>query len=199
MEIAESQSSAQSCRYASNLLVRLFDGDDEAFAELFCRFRDRYQVAADRKLRNSPVRHRDGEDAIMSVFRCFWFNVADGQYRNLRDTENFERVLLSILRNKILSDIKQESRDKRGSGDVVNIATVDEDFDLEDYRETEAKLNIAMVEILEMISNPLTRQIIQLTLQGNSRIEIAARLQRSERTIQRHLEAARQKLLEVYS
>ncbi len=197
---ANRQDSDEQSRYATTLLVRFLSGEEDALGDLFEEFTARHRAETERAAHRSPIRHRDGDDVLQSLFFYILKSAREGKYRELTDTESFEKIVFAILKKKIRDDIHHENRLKRGAGKVVNASALEPGyFDQVDYRQSELTVRASIDEIKSAISSARTREIAELTLLGYGRNEIAEHLGIQVRSVYRHLETARLELQEVFA
>ncbi len=186
-------------RYATTLLLRFLSGEEDALGDLFEQFTSRHRAAAERAVHCSPIRDRDGDDVLQSLFFYLLKSARQGKYRELTDTESFEKIVFAILKKKLRDAIDRETRLKRGSGQVVNMSALEPNLvDQFDYRQSEASVRASIDEIKSAISSPRTREIAELTLMGYGRSEIAQHLGIQVRSVYRRLETARLELREAF-
>ncbi|MEM9411619.1 MAG: sigma-70 family RNA polymerase sigma factor [Planctomycetota bacterium] len=178
---------------ATELLIRLSEGDESAAEPLFERYRGMLEAIARPKLKNSGVRDKDEFDAAQSVLWLYLKATRNGQMQEVNDHKSFENVILAMLRNKLSDYFKHEFRQKRGQGNVTNISSLSSEHkvDAVDYRQTEQYVRSSINDILSSISSERARTIATLLMQGYTRKQAAEELDVTERTVYRELDGAR--------
>jgi RNA polymerase sigma-70 factor (ECF subfamily) len=177
-------------------LVRRFRaGEQDAATELYLRYADRLERLARSETGRDLGTRLDAEDVVQSVFRTFFRRAAAGQYE-LPAGEELWRLILVIALNKIRQlgihhraakrDATRTKSVERWEG-VATAATKEND-------ET-ARATLAMVidELLSQIP-AAHRAMIELRIEGHEVAEIAARTERSQRSVERILQNFRQQL-----
>ena len=155
---------------ATSALPRIMNGDDDAVAELVNHYEERILKFAKKKLANSSLRFKDENDAAQSVLWTFVNSFRQGKFPYVNNHTTFEAVTTVMLRNKIRDYLKSELRQKRGAGNVsVALEACNE---IENDRAINSTYRIAMSEILELISNPRTQKVAELSMEGYSREQI---------------------------
>jgi len=190
----------------ASLMLRLKAGDEAAAAEVFGRFLRRLIVLASRQF-DSWIRNRvDVEDVVQSAYKSFFAGQGEGRFE-LADWDGLWGLLAVITMRKCYRrsdylraerrDAAREvsyrgtSRDVDGSG-----AAWWEAIDREPTPVEAAMLTETVEQLLEDLGRP-EREIVELSLQGHTTPEIAARLGRSRRTVRRVRERVRGYLLEL--
>jgi RNA polymerase sigma-70 factor, ECF subfamily len=172
-------------------LLRLFrSGDRDAALALYLRYSARvrnlarYQCPADLAARFDP------EDIVQSVFRSFFVDARRGLYEAPSGGDLW-RLLAVIALNKLRARCafhraaRRDARQTRG-GDTL--------ADLEDVlgapADDPAYFDVVVREALERL--PLAhRQIIALRMEGHGVAEVAQKVGRSKRTVERLLQECR--------
>jgi DNA-directed RNA polymerase specialized sigma24 family protein len=179
-------------------------GDAAAAQRLRERYIDRLVRLAGQKLRGTPRRVADEEDVALSVFDSFCQGVARGRFPQLRDRDNLWGLLVLITARKAVNLVRHERRQKRGGGRVVTDATqpgsadssdVESPIDLIVGREPTPEFAAQVAEeywrLLNRLGDGNLRQIAIWKMEGFANTEIAAKLGRSEPTVERRLRLIR--------
>jgi len=173
------------------LLARWRDGDQQAAADLYQRYADRL-VALTRSYLSAKVAVRfDAEDVVQSVVRSFFHRARAGRFI-VQQSDELWRLLVAITLHKLRRAVKHHQRAKRAIDQ--EIFGVPAETLAHEPAPEEA---VALADLLEQVlrgCRPLDRQIIELRLQGYTVEEIAAHVQRSERTVWRVLDRIKQDL-----
>jgi RNA polymerase sigma-70 factor, ECF subfamily len=177
-----------------SLLRRLRGGDQDAATRLYMRYAHRLLALA-RKNRSAELASRvDAEDIVQSVFRIFFRGAATGHYDVPRG-EDLWKVLLVIALNKIRGErvfhraAKRDARLTTGGGAVAGAGASRAD-------DPEAFLEVVVAEALGRLP-PQHRGMVELRIQGFEVAEIADRVGRSKRTVERVLQESRKQLREL--
>ncbi|MEK6238137.1 MAG: sigma-70 family RNA polymerase sigma factor, partial [Planctomycetales bacterium] len=175
-----------------DLLARIEDGDEQAAQELFQRFLNQLTRIVRSQLSNKLARRIDPEDVVQSAYRSFFLGARDGDFE-LRASGDLWRLLVGITLNKLRTKVKFHRAQKRSSYQEDSAARdslagiVPEEIS----REPTPSEALAVVEQLEQLMtglDPLQRQMLELRLQDHTIEEIAAQVDRSERTVRRLLD-----------
>jgi RNA polymerase sigma-70 factor (ECF subfamily) len=185
--------------HSGKLVARWQAGDQQAAAELFRRYAGRLAALARTRLSRQVSRRVDPDDVVQSVYRSFFDAARDGQF-DLERGGNLWRLLVTITLNKIHNQRKRNERLKRGVQREQAFGSEDSLFNQDIYllaREPSPSEAAAVADELEGLMRklePLERRILELRLQGCKLEEIAAAIDRSERTVRRVLEEVKQQL-----
>jgi RNA polymerase sigma-70 factor (ECF subfamily) len=176
---------------------RLRAGDQEAAAQVFCRFARRLVGLAAQRL-NRLVRCKAGpEDVVQSAFKSFFLRQRDGQFE-LQSWDDLWNVLVVITLRKCCNRVEYFQAARR---DVRReLATPAEEFDAawqvlarEPTPEEAAQLAETAEQLFASFGDR-ERGILELTLQGLTAVEVSAQAGCSERKVFRVLQRARQEL-----
>lgn len=168
-------------------------GDEDAGQALFERYFARLialsQSRVPRKLRVS-----DGEDAALEGMHAFLQGVRAGRFPQVSDRETLwpllVRLVLATSRKQLRSQLAKKRRDDQVRGDSV---LADGDETARDFAElavdpVDQQALVEWEDLLQRIRSglpPLEREIFDLKLLELSNREIATRLERPSRTIDR--------------
>ncbi len=172
-----------------SLLRRFRLGQEDAATEFYRRYASRVHGLAKRQCSSRLSRRVDADDIVQSVFCAFFQAVRKGYY-DVPDGEDLWRLLLVIALNKMRSSQTFHLAARR---DVRLTASVTH---LKSRKQTGAKgmlLCMALDEALGQLEAP-QRRMVELLIEGHEVAEIAAKLGRSKRTVERNLQEVRQKL-----
>jgi RNA polymerase sigma-70 factor (ECF subfamily) len=177
-----------------SLLLRYRRGQDDAPTLLYLRYAERLRALAAAQRSPGLAARVDPEDIVQSVFRTFFRRAAEGQY-DVPEGEEIWKLLLVIGLHKIRAlgaFHRAARRDVRltAGGDVYDRA-----IDSEPGK-NEAALEVLRLVIDEVLAAlpPNHRPIIELRIEGHEVAEIAQRVQRSKRTVERVLQDFRERL-----
>jgi DNA-directed RNA polymerase specialized sigma24 family protein len=191
-------------------LGELKSGGDDSAQRLWERYFDRLVRLAKHKLRSTAAGGgvEDEEDAALSAFDSFCRGAARGRYSWLSDRDGLWRLLVVITVRKAVDQIQRRNAAKRGAARVVGESDlVDGDGDsaaagldrfvgpgpspelaalvAEEYRRLRSRLG-----------DDSLRLVLDLSLEGYRREEIAERIGRTVKTVGRKLDVIRAVWLE---
>lgn len=162
---------------------------EDAAAAIVRHYAPRLHALVARRCSNNLARVLDPEDILQSVFRRFFEQVSDPAYQ-IPAGDELWLLLLTIALNRVRSaetHHRAARRDLRRTGVPLGDAVSDE---------PSAEERLVAAETLERLS-PRYRAVVQLRLAGHSVAEIATRLGRSLRTVERLFEELRTRLGEL--
>ncbi len=184
---------------SADLVARWRDGDEAAAGELFHRYAERLIALARSRLSERLARHVDPEDVVQSAYRSFFTGARAGRYVLARDGDLW-RLLVAITLHKLQHQVERHTAGKRNPARACPAGPRDNLLGLEaevpDREPTPAEA-AALADTLEQLFRglePVERRMVELRLQGWRLEEIAAQLQRSERTVRRLLERVKERL-----
>lgn len=169
----------------------LRDGDNAAAQILWERYFPQLVKLAQVRLRGTKRIASDPEDIALSAFASFCRNAECGRFPNLVDRDDLWRLLVTLTIRKACHAIRDQRRIKRG-GDIGIT-----DIDLEELVGTEptpvfaAQVAEEFRQILGQLAEPELQTIAIWKMEGFSITEIAQRLGRAPRTIERKLSLIR--------
>lgn len=181
-------------------LDRLKAGEqrDEAVAKLWGRYFGRLVGLARDRLR-ARTRVADGEDVALNAFDSFVRAAQAGRFPRLDDRDDLWQVLLMLTARKAENAARDENRQKKGGGRaILAFAAGEDDSDgvpeaaASDPDPAEAALLAEEVEeLLRALDNDELRRVAVWALEGYSNQEIADKLRKSEKTVERKLRLIR--------
>jgi RNA polymerase sigma-70 factor (ECF subfamily) len=186
----------------ADLMARLRQGDEAAAAAIFSRFAQRLIALARRRLDGRVRSKEDPEDIVESVFKTFFRRHAQEPF-TLDSWDNLWSLLTVIALRKCgyrTRYFRAACRDvQREAGPLPDSADSDASWEAIAHEPTpaEAAELTDTVEQLMRELDPRDRPILSLTLQGYTVPEIAAQIQRAERTVYRALERIRKRLVQL--
>jgi RNA polymerase sigma-70 factor (ECF subfamily) len=182
-----------------SLLHRFQQGDADAATQLYLRYAQRLRALTREKCPDDLNSRFDPDDIVQSVFRSFFRVAREGLYE-VPDGADLWRLLLVIALNKIRTQGAFQRAAKRDvrmtcgiDSDQVPAGTRHPDLDAE-----AAFLRVAADEALERLPEP-HRRTAQLRLEGYEVAEIAQKVGRSKRTVERLLQECRHKLGNLFN
>jgi RNA polymerase sigma-70 factor (ECF subfamily) len=175
-----------------SLLRRFQRGNDEAATLLYLRYARRLYQLARAQCPADLAQRVDAEDIVQSVFSSFFRRAKQGSYE-VPDGEELWKLLLVIALNKIRTKgnfHRAACRDVRATQPASGM---EEALDAHDDENALAFLRLVVAEVLER-QPEVYRQIVHLRIDGHEVGEIAARVSRSRRTVERVLQEFRETL-----
>jgi RNA polymerase sigma factor (sigma-70 family) len=177
------------------LMARWRSGDQQAAADLFCRYAERLVEMARHRVPSKLSARLDAEDVVQSAYRSFFVAARDGRYV-LRATGDLWRLLVGITMHKLHHQIRRHTADKRQAGREQPVG----DMEQESHRHaTPPDEVVALADLLEQTLadfDELERRMIELRLQGYRLGEIATETGRCLHTVLRVVQRFRDKVQE---
>lgn len=177
-----------------SLLRRFQHGQADASTQLYLRYAKRLHALA--QTQSSPeLAHRvEPEEIVQSVFRTFFRRASQGHY-TVPDGEEIWKLLLVIALNKVRAAGAFHRAAKRDA----RLTTGGEAFERAVEAGTgkdEAALTVLKMVIEELLQGmpAANRRMIELRIDGYEVTEIAERVQRSKRSVERTLQDFRTRL-----
>ena len=183
-------------------IVRLKQGDEDAAAEIWNRFRKQILGYAKSRLARVSARQRfsDEDDLANSVFFCLLKGIDEGRFNQLSSSEDLWKLIVKITCNKAVDVVRKENADRRGGGSVRGESVFSAEGNGLDgapgsFGEIPSPhaLEQTFQELLQELPDDVLRQIAKLQLQGYTQEEIATELEISVSSIQRKLGLIRKK------
>lgn len=158
------------------LVIRLIDGDEDAFCELYAAYKNRLLYFA-----MKFVKSRDfAEDIFQDAFTIIWQS-----RRFINPDASFSSYLYTIVRNRILNQIRDADKENTLKERILSQAI--------DYTD-DTKENILANDLREIINKalekltPRQREIFEMSREAQmSHKEIADTLDISVHTVQEHI------------
>jgi RNA polymerase sigma factor (sigma-70 family) len=185
----------------TDLLPALMNGDSEAVQAVWNEFFANLCRVAQRRLASGRPRGADEEDIALSALACVCRNMQRGHYREVSNRDDLWRLLVAVTQRKALTLLRNEARQKRGSGKVSGESV------FQGLGSSEAlginavaspvpspEFVASMSETIEKMFAALDeqeRQVAVLKLDGHRNEEIAEKLNRSLATVERKLKLIR--------
>src|SRR5216683_5670890 len=173
-----------------SLLRRFRLGQEDAATEFYRRYASRVHGLAKRQCSTRMARRVDADDIVQSVFCAFFQAVRKGYY-DVPDGEDLWRLLLVIALNKVRANRTfhlAARRDVRLTAPATHLQSKKHKRD-----STGQLLCLALDDALQQLDST-ERRMVELLIQGHEVAEIATKVGRSKRTVERNLQAVRKKL-----
>jgi RNA polymerase sigma-70 factor (ECF subfamily) len=180
-----------------SLLRRFRGGSQDAATQLYLRYVERVRALARSRFSADLTGRVDVDDVVQSVFRHFFHGARQGYY-DVPDSDALWKLFLVMAINKIRTLVAFHRAAKR---DVrLTCTTPPLNDSLADQLGQDSApaffFQLAVEEALQRL--PAThRQMIELRVEGYEVAEIAERLGRSKRTVERILQEARKHLADL--
>jgi DNA-directed RNA polymerase specialized sigma24 family protein len=176
-------------------IARLKAGDAAAAERLWQGYFRRLVGLARHKLQGRPRAAADEEDVALSAFDSFCRGAEQGQFPRLDDRDDLWQLLVLLTARKAYRLVTHERRQKRGGGAVrhASALTDDEGAGLAEIigREPAPAFAAQVAEecrrLLDGLGDAGLRAVAVAKMEGHTNADIAARLQVTERTVERRL------------
>lgn len=178
----------------SSLLRRVQRGNQDAATELYFRYAERLRNLVRTETSPALARREDAEDILQSIFSSFFRGVGQGYY-DVPAGDELWKLLLVIALNKICAKGTYHRAAKRDmritlGGEFLNRYRR---YAHGSRRDGTTFLKLAIDEALAQLQ-PLQRQMVVYRIEGYEVAEIASRVHRSKRTVERVLQEFRRQL-----
>jgi DNA-directed RNA polymerase specialized sigma24 family protein len=168
-------------------------GDTEAVRALWQRYFDGLVRLARNRLGDAPRAAADEEDVALSAFHCLCRGASASRFSQLEDRDDLWRLLTTIVAQKAVDQQRHQGRHKRGGGRIRVASDLSEDGALaqvlgrEPRPEFAAQVEEEYRRLLDLLEDDDLRHIAVWKMEGESNDEIARRLGRGLRTVERKL------------
>ncbi|MDX1963435.1 MAG: sigma-70 family RNA polymerase sigma factor [Pirellulales bacterium] len=175
-----------------SLLQFYRQGNNAAAEQLFARYAAKLERLAKYNLSRAAGQRIDAEDIVQSVFRRFFASVDRGNYDLPRGADLWS-LLMVIALNRVRSE---EALQRAGMRDIRCTVPFEDQHPAGPGLSAEQG-DLTRLLIAEAIEDlpAQHRAVVELRIQNYEVAEIAARVQRSKRTVERLLQEARAALL----
>lgn len=180
----------------THLIRRLKSGDDAALGKIFERYYARVVGLARRKL-GTMRRMADEDDVAQSAFWGFYRSLKENRLPNLNNRQDLIGLLIVITARQAATQVEREMAKKRGGGNIhgesvfailarsgESGASADESPDDRPLPDEQAMLAECYERYVGALPEDL-RPVAEDDLAGWTHSEIAARFERSTRTVDR--------------
>jgi RNA polymerase sigma-70 factor (ECF subfamily) len=169
-----------------SLLRRFQRGSEDAATELYLRYASRLRQLAQARCPADLAQRVDADDIVQSVFSSFFRRARAGHYA-VPDGEELWKLLLVIALNKIRTQGNFHRRACRDVRATLPVELLPEDLPDKQHDETAlAQLKLVIAEALQ--GQPeVYQEVVRLRIEGHDVVEIARRVHRSRRTVERAL------------
>src|SRR5262249_9187847 len=137
------------------------------------------------------------DDIVQSVFRHFFHGARQGFY-DVPDSDALWKLFLVMAMNKIRTLVAFHRAAKRDVRQTCGSSSLEEGLDerLQHDNAPAFFFQLAVEEALQRLP-PAHRQMIELRVEGYEVAEIARRMHRSKRSVERILQEARKRLADL--
>ena len=181
-------------------LERLEIGDDVAAEKLWNAYFDRLVHLAHGRLQAKFRKVNDAEDIALSAFHSFCRGVENKKFPGLSDRDGLWRLLVSITIHKLLNAVRDQKRMKRGGlfQELNGLDSSSDSIAADNQivsREPSPEFAVEVAEQYELMMMSLgDDELVQLAtwkMEGFSNEEIAKKVNRATRTVERKLQLIR--------
>lgn len=169
-----------------SLILRLIEGDEDAFCELYATYKNRLIYFVIRFLKSQEY----AEDVFQDAFTVVWQS-----RRFINPDASFSSYLYTIMRNRILNQLRNAANEEKLKESILSQAL--------DYTE-DTKREVMLNDLKSLISHalqqltPRQREIFEMSREAQlSHKEIADKLGISVNTVQEHISTSL-KLIRTY-
>ena len=169
-----------------SLILRLIEGDEDAFCELYATYKNRLIYFAMRFLKSREY----AEDVFQDAFTVVWQS-----RRFINPDASFSSYLYTIMRNRILNQLRNAANEEKLKESILSQGL--------DYTE-DTKCEVMLNDLKFLISHalqqltPRQREIFEMSREAQlSHKEIADKLGISVNTVQEHISTSL-KLIRTY-
>ncbi len=188
-----SESNAAVCEVSDHSLMRrLRLGSEGAAAQIYLRYGHRLRALARAQSSRELARSIDAEEIVQSVFGSFFRGARKGLY-DVPAGEELWRLFLVIALNKIRAKGAYYQAAKRAARLTLHGSALMRRAAGNDDSAAFTCLKLTIDETLEALPEE-HRDLVLLRMEGYDVAEIAERLGRSRRTVERMLQYARKRL-----
>jgi DNA-directed RNA polymerase specialized sigma24 family protein len=177
-------------------------GNSAAAQPLWERYFHQLVHLARKRLQGSPRRAADEEDVALSAFDSFCRAAEQQRFPLLADRDDLWQVLVMLTARKALHVIRDERRQKRGGGRVLDEnalagaapgddAGLDAVIGAEPTPDFAAQVAEQYRRLLDLLGDDELRRIAVSRMEGYSTEEIAGRLGCAPRTVERKMRRIR--------
>lgn len=162
-------------------------GDASAAEHLWRRYFQQLMAQARVRMTNVDRSGYDEEDAAISTFHILCSKLQEGHYASLSDRDELWQLMLTVLIRKVGRRIKYQQASKRSSARTGQVV-----FSVDELpAATSDEISEECFELIALLNDSNLEQVALLKFEGYTNEEIAAKLNRTRRTIQRMLNLIR--------
>lgn len=172
-----------------HVFERFQHGDDSAADELFHRYLQRLTALARTRLSPTLARRVEADDIVQSAYRSFFVGAHSGRFAIERSGALWA-LLVKITMRKLYRAAAHHSADKRDVRLERDFIDQEHPVAWQAVKQPTPDEAVAVSELLKAVMASLPcedRRMLELRLQGDTMVDIAAETGRSERTVRRAL------------
>jgi RNA polymerase sigma-70 factor, ECF subfamily len=190
----EKGSSSSDAPSDHDLLERSRDGNQDAARLLYLRYAKRLNRLVEKQCSVGLARRAGIEDIVQSVFGSFFRRIRRGSY-DVPDGDDLWKLLLVITLHKIRKRAAYHHAAKRDAHRTTGgeAARRQLEFQPDGGQSQDGYFVLVVEEILEQLP-PQARDMVRLRIDGYEVAEVARKLGRSRRTVERTLQEIRLKM-----
>jgi RNA polymerase sigma-70 factor (ECF subfamily) len=179
------------------LVMRTRAGEQDAATQLYLRYVKRLKSLVRRRCSKELARCAGVEDIVQSVFATFFRRVGEGCY-DIPDGDEVWKVLLVIALNKVRTQATYHYAAKRDAHRTINgaEALIRLKLHANDRKIGTEHFQVILTDVLERLHSR-DAILVRLRIDGFSVGEIARKMERSKRTVERVIHETRQTLGEL--
>lgn len=172
-----------------SLIRRIRNGDESAATALYERYATRVKGLVSQQMGDYLKVNVEPEDIVQSVFKSVFRGVTSASYQAPASGSLWHLIAILAI-HKVRSKARHQTASKR---DLRRTESLDELSIAEFGQVSPQEWEVATRECLEKLTEA-EQQVIGLRIQGYTVEEIASQLEKSRRTVERLLQAARDEL-----
>ena len=162
-------------------------GDASAAEHLWRRYFQQLMAQARLRMTNVDRSGYDEEDAAISTFHILCTKLQEGHYASLSDRDELWQLMLTVLIRKVGRRVKYQQASKRSTARTGQVG-----FSVDELpAATSDEISEECFELIALLNDSNLEQVALLKFEGYTNEEIAAKLNRTRRTIQRMLNLIR--------
>ena len=162
--------------------------------QLVDRYLDQLTALARKKIGHIRA-YEDEDDVALSAFKSFFRGARAGEFSQLSDRESLWSLLAAITVKKAISMQRRHLSQKR---DVRKATSLEALVHAEPSQEMVDSLVGEVQHLLNNLKDESLRTVAQMRVEGYSNQEIATRIGRSEKTVERKMSMLRKLLTEEF-
>ncbi len=174
-----------------SLIAKIREGDDIAAEGLYRKYSDRIMGLVQSQMGELLRSVTEPEDIVQSVFKSVFRGVLSGAYE-APEGQTIWQLLAVISVNKVRRKARSQLAERR---DVRRTSSLDNESEAGLSLDNQ-EIELSVKEALQKL-DPLDQIVVQYRLEGHTVEDIAAKTERSRRTIERSLQRIRDQLTEM--
>ena len=193
------------------LWIRAFERHDDSAAQaLFDKYFERLVALARRKMSKTSRRVIDEEDVAITAFHELLACIRSGSVPQVKDRKHLWRLLVKITEHRAFDAIRKLNSQRRGAGRVrgesvfvgssanrqhAGIAEIPDEQPSPEFADCMAE---EYQHLMARLEDDGLRKIAGLVMAGYSTAEIAEKINRTQRTVQRRIKMIQQVWSDAY-